>query len=87
MHMLPGEGYDYEPPVSSTEVSKYSVWMMHRDAVIRLLNDCFRPYFEDEKELPIADMLGSGRYLNTAYDEDSADFQSIENGSNTFDGK
>ncbi|MBP0970633.1 MAG: LCP family protein [Oscillospiraceae bacterium] len=87
MHMLPGEGYNYEPPVSSTEVTKYSVWMMHKQPVIRVLNDYFRPYFEDEQDLPIADMLGPGRYLSTAYDEDAADFQSIENGSNTFDGK
>ena len=87
MHMLPGEGYDYYPPNPQNGIEKYSVWMMHKQPVIRMLNDYFRPYFEDEKELPIADMLGPGRYLNTAYDEDMADFASIDNGSNTFDGK
>ena len=87
MHMLPGEGYDYYPPNPQNGIEKYSVWMMHKQPVIRMLNDYFRPYFEDEKELPIADMLGPGQYLNTAYDEDMADFASIDNGSNTFNGK
>ena len=87
MHMLPGEGYDYYPPNPQYGIEKYSVWMMHKQPVIRMLNDYFRPYFEDEKELPIADLLGPGRYLNTTYDEDMADFASIDNGSNTFNGK
>ena len=87
MHMLPGEGYDYEPPNPQTEITSYSVWVMHKQPVIRMLNDFFRPYFEEEKDLPIADLLGEGHYLNTEYDEDYADFQSIGDGSATFDGK
>ena len=86
MHMLPGEGYNYEPPNPQTEITAYSVWMMHKEPTIRLLNDFFRPFFEDEKELPIVELLRPDEYRSTTYDEDMADFQAIQDG-DTFEGK
>lgn len=85
MHMLPGEGYNYYPPNPSSDIEFYSVWLMHKQPVTDLLNRYFRPYFEAENDLPIAEMLKPEEYRSTLYDNDMADFQSIEDG-NTFMG-
>ncbi len=85
MHMLPGEGYNYYPPNPSSDIEFYSVWLMHKQPVTDLLNRHFRPYFEPEHDLPIAEMLKPEEYKSTLYDNDNADFQSIEDG-NTFMG-
>ena len=85
MHMLPGEGYNYYPPLA-TDIEYYSVWLMHKQPIIDLLNKYFRPYFEAEPELPIAEMLTPDEYQSTLYDNDMTDFQSIEDG-DTFMGK
>ena len=37
VHLLPGEGYNYQPPVTHG-ITSYSVWMMHKQPVIDLLN-------------------------------------------------
>ncbi len=84
MHMLPGEGYDYHPPVTH-EIEYYSVWMMHKQPIIDLLNAKFRPYFEPETDLPIVELLTPAEYRSTRYDDDSTDFQRIEDG-DTFMG-
>ena len=85
MYMLPGEGYNYYPPMPSAGIEFYSVWSMHKEPIIRLLNDHFRPYFEEEHDLPIPELVTAGSYRSTMYDEDSANFESIENGEG-FDG-
>lgn len=84
LHLLPGEGYRYEPPAGDMEY--YSVWMMHREPVIALLNDYFRPYFEPENDLPIVSLLRPEDYQYTVYDSDSTDLQRITDGE-TFSGK
>ena len=84
MHMLPGEGYNYYPPLA-TDIEFYSVWLMHKQPIIDLLNRYFRPYFEAEPELPIAEMLSPDEYQSTLYDNDMTDFQRIEDG-DTFMG-
>ena len=84
MHMLPGEGYNYYPP-NPGEIEYYSVWLMHKQPVINLLNNYFRPYFEPEADLPIAEMLKPEEYKSTLYDNDMTDFQRLEDG-DTFNG-
>lgn len=79
LHLLPGEGYNYQPPITH-DIAYYSVWMMHKQPVIDLLNQYFRPYFEPEDDLPVADLLTPEEYQYTVYDSDSTDFQRIENG-------
>ena len=79
VHLLPGEGYNYQPPVTHG-ITSYSVWMMHKQPVIDLLNQYFRPYFEPEADLPVADLLTPAEYQYTGYDSDSTDFQKLENG-------
>lgn len=86
MHMLPGEGYDYYPPNPQTDIEHYSVWLMHKQPVIDVLNKYFRPYFEYEMDLPIAEMLTPDQYRSTLYDDDMTDFQRLEDG-DTFMGK
>ena len=86
MHMLPGEGYDYYPPNPQTNIDHYSVWLMHKQPVIDVLNKYFRPYFEYEMDLPIAEMLTPDQYRSTLYDDDMTDFQRLEDG-DTFMGK
>lgn len=84
MHMLPGEGYLYEPPVW-TEYERYSVWTIHKEPTTALLNEFFRPYFEPIYDLPIPELVKSGNYVTTMYDDDSTDFQAISDG-DTFEG-
>jgi anionic cell wall polymer biosynthesis LytR-Cps2A-Psr (LCP) family protein len=79
VHLLPGEGYNYQPPVTHG-ITSYSVWMMHKQPVTDLLNQYFRPYFEPEADLPVADLLTPAEYQYTGYDSDSTDFQKLENG-------
>lgn len=85
MHMLPGEGYNYYPPNPQTNIKFYSVWAMHKQAIIDLLNTYFRPYFEPEYTLPIIEPLSPDQYQSTMYDDDSTNFQRIEDG-DTFMG-
>ena len=84
MHMLPGEGYDYYPPQPS-QYPYYSVWSIHKGAAIKLINAHFRPYYEAVDDLPIVEAVTEGNYLSTMYDDDSVDFQKIEEG-DTFSG-
>lgn len=85
MYMLPGEGYNYYPPMPSSGIEFYSVWTMHKQPIIRLLNDHFRPYLVEEHDLPIPELVTEGNYRSTLYDEDSANFEDIGNGEG-FDG-
>ena len=77
MHLLPGEGTRYAPPLPQNDIPYYSVWTMHRQPVIDLLNQHFRPYTAAEDDLPVAELLTPDRYQCTKYDSDCTDFQSI----------
>ena len=84
LHLLPGEGYRYQPPDGAQ--AYYAVWMMHKQPVIDLLNQYFRPYFEPEANLPVAELLRPEEYQYTGYDSDSTDLQKIADGE-TFMGQ
>lgn len=87
LHLLPGESYRYEPPVTDGGgIAYYSVWVMHKQPVIDLLNQYFRPYFAPEDTLPIAEILKPEEYQYTGYDSDGTDLDSIANG-DTFQGE
>lgn len=85
LHLLPGEGYMYTPPDADGDV-RYSVWMMHKQPVIDLLNQYFRPYFAPEENLPVAELLRPEDYQYTVYDGESTDLQKIADGE-TFMGQ
>ena len=86
MHMLPGEGYNYYPPQPS-QYPYYSVWSIHKGPTLRLINAYFRPYYQELDDLPlITELVTEGSYVNTLYDDDSVDFQQIEDGG-TFNGR
>ena len=85
MHMLPGEGYNYYPPQPS-QYPWYSVWSIHKGPTVNLVNAYFRPYFAKVDDLPLIDeLVEEGSYVSTLYDDDSVDFQKIEDGG-TFNG-
>lgn len=80
MHMLPGEGYKYYPPQPS-QYPWYSVWSIHKGPTVNLVNAYFRPYYEKLNDLPlIEELVTEGNYVSTLYDDDSVDFQKIEDG-------
>lgn len=85
MFMLPGEGYNYYPP-DWQYYDHYSVWSIHKEPAIDLLNMYFRPYYEPIFNLPIKELVTEGNYKNTLYDNESTSFEDLENG-NTFNGK
>ena len=85
MYMLPGEGYNYYPE-NWQEYRYYSVWSIHKQATIDLLNAHFRPYYEAVTDLPIEELVTEGNYRNTMYDNEGVDFQEIEDGG-TFNGR
>lgn len=77
MFMLPGEGTDYYPEGMS---SYYSVWSIHYEPAIDLLNKRFRPYYEPIFDLPITELLAEGQYLDTTYDNEGTDLENIIGG-------
>ena len=86
MFMLPGEGYDYYPK-NWKYYKYYSVWTIHKEPTIELLNTYFRPYLQPVFELPnIEELVTAGNYVNTMYDDESTTFGAIEEG-DTFKGK
>lgn len=86
MFMLPGEGYNYYPE-NWKYYDHYSVWSIHAEPTIELLNTYFRPYFKAVFSLPkIEELVSVGSYVSTMYDNESTTFGAIENG-DTFKGK
>ncbi|MBR3680237.1 MAG: LCP family protein [Oscillospiraceae bacterium] len=85
MFMLPGEGYNYYPE-DWVHYDHYSVWSVHKEPTIDLLNKYFRPYYQPVFKLPIRELVTVGNYQNTMYDNDDITFEEIENG-DTFNGK
>ncbi len=85
MYMLPGEGYNYTPP-DWKDYDLYSVWSIHKDPTIDLLNTYFRPYYKPIFQLPnVKELVWSTEYKNTSYDNDSTTFAALDSG-DTFDG-
>lgn len=77
MFMLPGEGTDYYPEGMS---SYYSVWTIHYEPAVDLLNIRFRPYYEPVFDLPVTELLTEGQYLDTTYDNEGTDLENIIGG-------
>ena len=82
MYMLPGEAVNHKPRPSG---DVYSVWSIHYEPAVDLLNARFRPYYEPIFQLPVRELVTKGNYQNTTYDNESTDLGSILGG-DTFGG-
>ncbi len=76
VHLLPGEGAWYYPENSDAQ----SVWSIHKQAAIDLINQYFRPY-----QIPLTDSTSAMTelvtdYLNTSNDSASDNLDDIYNG-------
>ncbi len=84
MFMLPGEGYNYYPE-NWQYYDHYSVWSIHYEPTVNLLNKYFRPYYEPIYELPIEELVTEENYAYTIYDDETVSFEEINEG-DTFMG-
>ncbi len=73
VQLVPGEGSDY---------NGYSVWSIHKQATVDVLNKYFRPYQVDIRpdQLPITELVTEGNYLTDAYDQNQDTLKDIDNG-------
>ena len=78
VHMVPGEGAWYY--YGSEEKDRVSVWSVHKQATIDLLNEYFRPYQMDMELYNSALMELTTNYLNTSNDNASDTLEDIYNG-------
>lgn len=83
MYLLPGEGANYTPEGYK---KPYSVWSIHLQETIDLLNEKFRPYLQQEATLPIKELVEASEHKTDAYDNNNTDLQNIIDG-NGFSGK
>ena len=60
----------------------YSVWSIHKQATIDVLNKYFRPYQVDLRpdDLPITELVTPDQYMTDIYDENQDTLQDIANG-------
>lgn len=81
VHMVPGEAVD--------DYNGYSVWSIHKNATIDLLNEHFRPYQPDLSydSLPITELVESDYYTTDVYDENQDTLQDIANGATPGESK
>lgn len=79
MYMLPGEGYDYYPE-NWTYYDHYSVWSIHKQPTIDLINEKFRLYLTPLDYLPIEELVTEGNYVTTGYDDNNIDLETIVDG-------
>lgn len=77
MYMLPGEAVNHRPGPKS---DSYSVWSIHYQPAVELLNLRFRPYYQPIFELPICELIGEGNYHDTTYDHESTDLGTVIGG-------
>ncbi len=82
MYMLPGEAVSHQPKPNG---DSYSVWSVHYQPTVDLLNHRFRPYYQPIFELPIRELVTAGNYHDTTYDNESTDLGTVIGG-DTFDG-
>lgn len=82
VHMVPGEGADYYPPdyVPSPDNPPSSVWSVHKQAALDLINEYFRPYQLDMGLYNSALTELVTNYLNVSNDNDSDNLEDIQNG-------
>ena len=84
MYMVPGEGYNYYPDGAGG--TYYSVWSIHKQTTIDMINETFRPYQEKVETLPIMEIVEEENYLTHAYDDKTEDLQKIQDGDGDFNG-
>lgn len=80
VQMVPGEATDY---------NDYSVWSIHKNATIDVLNKYFRPYQPDLSydSLPITEIIESDYYTTDVYDENQDTLQDIADGATPGESK
>ncbi|MGN1481823.1 LCP family protein [Porcipelethomonas sp.] len=80
VQMVPGEATDY---------NGYSVWSIHKNATIDVLNEYFRPYQPDltYDSLPITELIESDYYTTDVYDENQDTLQEIADGATPGESK
>lgn len=81
VHMVPGEGVD--------DYNGYSVWSIHKDATVDLLNEYFRPYQPDLSydALPITEIVESDYQTTDIYDDTQDTLQEIADGAKPGESK
>ncbi|MDD7185181.1 MAG: LCP family protein [Ruminococcus sp.] len=82
VYLLPGEGADYYPPdyVPSPNNPPQSVWSVHKQAALDLINENFRPYQLDMGLYNSALTELVTDYLNVSNDNASDNLEDIQNG-------
>ena len=80
VHMVPGEGTYY---------GDYSVWSIHKNATIDVINEYFRPYQPELSydSLPITELIESDYYKTDIYDENQDTLQEIADGATPGESK
>ena len=80
VHMVPGEGTCY---------GDYSVWSIHKNATIDVINEYFRPYQPELSydSLPITELIESDYYKTDIYDENQDTLQEIADGATPGESK
>lgn len=81
VQMVPGEAVD--------DYNGYSVWSIHKDATIDVLNEYFRPYQTDlgYDDLPITEIIESDYHSTDIYDQNQDTLQEIANGAKPGESK
>jgi LCP family protein required for cell wall assembly len=81
VHMVPGEAVD--------DYNGYSVWSIHKDATVDLLNEYFRPYQPDltYDSLPITEIVESDYQTTDIYDDTQDTLQEIADGAKPGESK
>lgn len=80
VHMVPGEATDY---------GDYSVWSIHKNATIDVINEYFRPYQPELSydSLSITELIESDYYNTDIYDENQDTLQEIADGATPGESK
>lgn len=81
VQMVPGEAVD--------DYNGYSVWSIHKDATIDVLNEYFRPYQTDlgYDDLPITEIVESDFHSTDIYDQNQDNLQDIADGAKPGESK
>lgn len=81
VHMVPGEAVD--------DYNGYSVWSIHKNATVDLLNEYFRPYQPDltYDALPITEIVESDYQTTDIYDDTQDTLQEIADGAKPGESK
>lgn len=76
VNMVPGEGADFYAP----DGNNYSVWSVHKQAAIDMLNEYYRPYQNDltPEESALEELVTN--YLTTHNDDTSDNLQELHDG-------